>query len=669
MGMTNQEAPGAFGLLDSGAVARRTEGIFQSLIEGCSSAVLITDPELHILSGNRKGLQILETGGVTPGGSVLKLLSDDQAERVREAVAKAFESGAAASLDFLRREAGDTRFFSDWRVSPVMGPNREPQALLFIRGKRCEGSRPETELASLALNVSDGAWAAEELRQANETVRALLEATPLAIVAIDSEERITRWNGAAERLFGWGKSEVLGRPLPFELAAKPGEGLRLQEEAPLQGQPVTIEAVRRKKGGTHALVSISAAPVCGPGGSPSGWVAVITDVSEQRHMEEQLRQAQKMEAVGRLAGGIAHDFNNLLTVITGYDEMLLNSLAPDSRSRGHALEILQAAEKASALTKQLLVFGRRQVAHPTLLDVNPIVVNMGNMVRRLIGEDIELVLALHPPLVTVQADPSQIEQIILNLAVNARDAMPNGGRITIETGFAELGDEYVQTHFNVEPGRYVCISVSDTGQGMTQRVQSHIFEPFFTTKSLGQGTGLGLATIYGIVKQNNGSIWVYSEPGKGSTFKIYLPAVDAAPLEVSAGCSAVLERGSETILLVEDEVGLREMVEELLEGHGDTVLSAANSYEATQLCSTHRGQVDLLLTDVVMPRTSGQELARRLRPMRRRMRVLYMSGYPPETIVRHGVLEPGTAFLEKPFTPEVLAKKVRAVLNEPFGGI
>jgi len=274
------------------------------------------------------------------------------------------------------------------------------------------------------------------------------------------------------------------------------------------------------------------------------------------------------------------------------------------------------------------------------------------------------VLLLDPPLHTVRADPGQIEQIILNLVLNARDAMPHGGSITIETGAVDLDEEYTRTHFDVEPGRYVCLSVTDTGQGMTQKIQDHIFEPFFTTKSVGKGTGLGLSTIYGIVKQSQGSIWVYSEPGKGSTFKIYLPALDPPSQEAPSGAGAVLERGNETILLVEDEIGLRDLVQELLEDQGYKVLSAANSFEAMQVCSTYSGSIHLLLTDVVLPKTNGQELARRLRAVGRRLRVVYMSGYPAETIVRHGVLDAGAAFLEKPFTPEALAKKVRTVLDE-----
>jgi CheY-like chemotaxis protein len=332
--------------------------------------------------------------------------------------------------------------------------------------------------------------------------------------------------------------------------------------------------------------------------------------------------------------------------------MLLNSLAEGGRPRAYAMEVLQAAERAAALTRQLLAFSRRHVAHPSLLDINPVVANLSNMLQRLIGEDIELVILPNTEAGTVRADPGQIEQVIINLVVNARDAMPRGGRITIETGIA-----------NLEPGRYASISVTDTGHGMTEKTQSHIFEPFFTTKGQGEGTGLGLSTIYGIVKHNHGDIRVHSEPGKGTTFEVYFPLVDEPPEAVRSSESYALEGGRETILVVEDEAGLRVLIQELLERLGYTVLVAASGQEAIGLSSTHPGCVDLLLTDVVMPKTSGRDLAERLRHLRRGTRVLYMSGYPAETVVRHGVIEPGIAFLEKPFTPEMLAKKVREVLD------
>jgi two-component system, cell cycle sensor histidine kinase and response regulator CckA len=343
--------------------------------------------------------------------------------------------------------------------------------------------------------------------------------------------------------------------------------------------------------------------------------------------------------------------------------MLLNSLAEDSRPRSYALEILRSTEKASALTRQLLAFIRRQVTHPAPLDINPLIANLGSMLRRLIGEDIEIVILPSQNMATVRVNPSQIEQIVMNLAVNARDAMPGGGRITIETGLADLGEDRAETHFNVQPGRYVSIAVTDTGHGMTQKIRSRIFEPFFTTKGQVDGTGLGLATIYGIVKQNHGDIWVYSEPGKGSTFKVYLPAVDELAEPRQGAENRILHRGMETILVAEDDAGLRLMTQEMLERLGYKVLIAESSQEAIRIASIHPGPIHLLLTDVMMRNSNGRELAEKLGYLRRQTRVLYMSGYPSETVVQHGVLGAGVSFLEKPFTLESLARKVREALD------
>jgi len=477
----------------------------------------------------------------------------------------------------------------------------------------------------------------------------------MTIFAFDFSENVSKRNSAAEKMFGWSEEEILGRPLPSS-PGKTVEGLRIIE-AVRRGESLTVETVCQRKDGASIDVSISAAPLDGKDRIPAAVVAVITDITESKRLADQLRQAQKMEAVGRLAGGIAHDFNNLLTVIAGYGEMLLNSLAEGGRPRAYAMEVLQAAERAAALTRQLLAFSRRHVERPALLDINPVVVSLSNMLQRLIGEDMELVILPHSEAVTVRADPGQIEQVIINLVVNARDAMPRGGRITIETGVAGL-----------HPDRYASISVTDTGHGMTEKTKGRIFEPFFTTKGQGEGTGLGLSTIYGIVEQNHGEIHVYSERGKGTMFEVYFPLVDDPPEAVRSSESYALEGGQETILLVEDEAGLRILMQELLERLGYTVLAAASSQEAIGLAGAHPGNVDLLLTDVVMPKASGSELAKRLRHVRRGARVLYMSGYPSEMVVQHGVLDPGVAFLEKPFTPETLAKKVREVLSSVTAG-
>ncbi|MBI4165217.1 MAG: response regulator [Acidobacteria bacterium] len=392
--------------------------------------------------------------------------------------------------------------------------------------------------------------------------------------------------------------------------------------------------------------------------------ALKAEIAERESLEKQLVQAQKMEAIGRLAGGVAHDFNNLLTIITGYSDLLLNEMPSGSLFRGHIEEVKKAADRAAALTRQLLAFGRRQVLAPLVVNLNDIVANVDKMLRRLIGEDIDLVTKLDPALSHTKVDPGQVEQVIMNLAVNSRDAMPEGGKITIVTANAELDANYARRHAMAAPGRFVMLAVSDTGCGMDAETQSHIFEPFFTTKETGKGTGLGLATVYGIVKQIGGDIWVYSELGRGTTFKIYFPQVEEAeravqpPKVVSAS-----QRGSETIIVVEDEEPVRSLVRRVLESKGYAVLTASTAEEATRICEQQEGKISLLLTDVVMPGMSGRKLAQHLGFSRPEMKILYMSGYTDNAIVHHGVLDPGTAFLQKPFTPDAILRKVREVLD------
>jgi len=387
-----------------------------------------------------------------------------------------------------------------------------------------------------------------------------------------------------------------------------------------------------------------------------------------RQSEEQLRHSQKMEAVGRLAGGMAHDFNNLLTAITGYCEFLLEELDPADPRRTEVQGIQSAAERAASLIRQLLAFGRRQVLQPKVVNLNAVVADMDNMLRRLIGEDIELVTRLDSALGCVNADPGQIEQVIMNLAVNARDAMSRGGTLAIETTNVDLDETYAHKRVVVKPGSYVMLAVSDTGQGMDQETQAHMFEPFFTTKEKGKGTGLGLSTVYGIVKQSGGYIWVYSEIGHGTTFKIYLPCVEgtAETTETRATLAAAPpQQGSETILIVEDDAKVRTLVHKMLEKNKYTVIEASNGSEALALCEQFKGPIHLVLTDVVMPQMSGAQLVSRLTAVRPEIKVLYMSGYTDDAIVHHGVLEPGIAFIGKPFNAESLARKVREVLDAP----
>jgi PAS domain S-box-containing protein len=380
--------------------------------------------------------------------------------------------------------------------------------------------------------------------------------------------------------------------------------------------------------------------------------------------EELLRQAQKMEAIGNLAGGIAHDFNNLLTIISGCSELLLMRLGQQEPARRYLEEIKKAGDRAAALTHQLLAFSRRQVLIPKALDLNAIVEGMGTMLQRLLGEDIDLAAMLDPALWRVKADPGQLEQIIMNLAVNARDAMPLGGKLTIETANVHLKEPRVRDRLVMASGRYAMLAVSDTGVGMDAATQARVFEPFFTTKEIGKGTGLGLATVYGIVKQSGGYIFVYSEPGRGATFKVYLPRVEETAEAVGKEAApSPLPRGTETILLVEDEPGVRTLACTALLLQGYTVLEARHGIEALLISHQQAGPIHLLVTDVVMPQMSGREVVKQLVAQRPSLKTLYVSGYAEDAIVHHGVLDPGTFFLQKPFTPETLARKVREVLD------
>jgi signal transduction histidine kinase/ActR/RegA family two-component response regulator len=389
---------------------------------------------------------------------------------------------------------------------------------------------------------------------------------------------------------------------------------------------------------------------------------------ELSQTQEQLAQSQKIEAVGRLAGGIAHDFNNLLTVITGRAQLLLARLRPGDPLRRDVDLIQKTGEQAATLTRQLLAFSRKQVLQPRVVDLNAVVADIETMLRRLIGEDIDLVVVPAPELGRVRVDPGQLEQVLVNLAVNARDAMPEGGRLTIETANVELGPAYSRRHVGVQPGFYVMLAVTDTGHGMDAVTQARLFEPFFTTKEKGKGTGLGLATVYGIVKQSGGNIWVYSEPGQGTTFKIYLPRVEEAVEAVEAAATVVAPpRGSETVLLVEDDEEVRSLVWDILQVYGYTVLQARHPGEALLIAEKHTDPIHLLLTDVVMPQMSGRQLAERLGRARREMKMLYMSGYTDNAVVHHGVLDSGMVYLQKPFTPDSLARKVREVLDAVRG--
>lgn len=494
---------------------------------------------------------------------------------------------------------------------------------------------------------------------------AAVEGSYDAIVSLTPAGTILTWNRGAERMFGYSAPEAIGRPILF-LSRPDGrvESVKLLERIQRNKTVKHLETVRVKKDGTHVHVALILSPIEDGEGKVVGVSSVARDVTENKRMEEMLLQAQKMEAVGRLAGGIAHDFNNLLGVILGYTELLLEPANLDSAQRRDIEEIQKAGHRASLLTRQLLAFSRKQVLQPKVLDLNNVVGDTKNLLQRLIGEDIELTVALDPQLGHVKVDPGQIEQIILNLAVNARDAMPAGGKLVLETANIELDAAYAAQHPSTRPGLHAMLAVTDNGCGMDAKTKSRIFEPFFTTKDFGKGTGLGLSTVYGIVKQSGGSIWVYSEVGIGTTFKVYIPCVDQA-VEAQPSIAAVepTNRGQHTILVVEDDAALLEITKRSLEEVGYTVFASHSPAHAIEMLAQCDDTIHLMITDVIMPGMSGTKLAAYLAAMRPSMKVLYVSGYTDDTIVQHGVLEPGLEFLQKPFSPKTLAAKVDDLLR------
>jgi PAS domain S-box-containing protein len=547
-----------------------------------------------------------------------------------------------------------------------------------------------------------------ELTKQHAFLQQILDINPNFIFAKDREGRFTLVNRALADRFHAKPDDLIGKtdadlqPQRRETEALGHDDLEVMNR--LEEKVIPEEPVIDAEGELHWLQVVKR-PIIGEDGRAHQVLGVATDITERKrteeelrqyrehleeevarrtveireanaqlrqqiterlNLEEQLRQAQKMEAIGTLSGGIAHDFNNLLTVIQGYAGMLIERLRDDQGLCRYVEQISQAGDRAASLTRQLLAFSRRQVLQPKVLNLNALVLHLEKMLQRLISEDIEMVVIPAPGLGSVKADPGQLEQVIMNLVVNARDAMPNGGKLTLETANVELDEAYACEYVSVRPGHYVMLAVSDSGMGMDQQTLSHMFEPFFTTKEQGRGTGLGLSMVYGIVKQSDGHIWVYSEPGRGTTFKIYLPLVaegaEALPPEETLPVAA---DGVGTILLVEDNHQVRELASSVLKTCGYTVLPAESTQLALSICEEQPGAIDLLLTDIVMPGFSGRELAKRAIARWPNIKVLYMSGYTTSAIVHQGVLDPGTFFLQKPFTPSSLKNKVREALSSP----
>jgi two-component system cell cycle sensor histidine kinase/response regulator CckA len=505
----------------------------------------------------------------------------------------------------------------------------------------------------------------EALRRSEARYRSLIQSAVYGIYRSNLEGKFLDVNPALITMLGYGSAEeVLALDPQRDVFLNPEEQATLMREFLRGARLDSIEVRWKRKDGNAITVRLSGRAVGNKEGSDQVLEIIAEDVTERRVLEDQFRQAQKMEAVGRLAGGVAHDFNNLLMVISGYTEVLLENTTRDGPLYPKIAAIQQAADRATTLTRQLLAFSRKQLLELKVVDVNTIVSDMERLLRPLIGENIELTTQLAADLGRTRADAGQIEQVIMNLVVNSKDAMPNGGRISIQTANVTLDDDLHREYIYIQPGPYVMLCLTDTGHGMDKETQSRIFEPFFTTKEKGKGTGLGLSTVYGIIKQSGGYILAQSETGRGTTFRIYLPRVEdaAEPADMTRAAQAALG-GSETVLLVEDEESVRQLVRETLEAKGYKVLEADHGDAALRIASAHSGSIDMLITDVVMPGMSGRELSKQLCSAHPQTKVLYLSGYTEDAIVHQGVLDPGTAFLQKPFTLQMLSRKVREVLS------
>jgi two-component system cell cycle sensor histidine kinase/response regulator CckA len=581
--------------------------------------------------------------------SAFEQIHPDDRARVQNAAEDARRSGMGTTLEYRLRHKNGQWLVLESTSSVIRNEKGDPEKLVVVNRDVTERKRAE-----------------EALRRSEAGFRSVVEDAPYGIYRASTAGRFLQVNPALERMLGYDSTEeLLSKDLASEIFRIPGEYQRLIEHLIRTEEIKDVEMEWKRKDGTPITVHCSGRRVNDENGAIGYFDALAEDVTDKRILERQLRMAQKMEAIGRLSGGIAHDFNNLLGVIIGYSRVLKRELGTNTALCEHALEIEKAGQRAASLTKQLLAFSRQQVLTPAILNLNTLASDMEKMLPQLLGEDVKVSMVLDPKLGNVKADQSQIEQVIMNLAVNARDAMPMGGKLKIETANVELDQAYVWSHPGAKVGSYVLLAVTDTGTGMDAATLTHIFEPFFTTKELGKGTGLGLATVYGIVKQSNGYIGLESTLGKGTSFQIYLPRHAGEPaVDEQKPDSTDNLRGSETILLVEDSEPLRKLAKTFLESRGFLVLSAESGEDALVVATRFGKALDLLLTDVVMPGINGRVLAESLSPRQPGMKVLYMSGYSDSFIAGHGVLDRGIHLLHKPFIEEVLIRKVRDVLDE-----
>ncbi len=626
---------------------RESEERYRDLVENSHEIICTHDLDGKILSVNRATLQIL---GYEPSDFVNKkniqdILAPEVRDQFDDYMKEILEKRATSNLMLVQTRSGERR------------------VLEYYNSLRTEGVATPI-VRAIARDITERKRAEEALRESEERYRDLVENAHDIIFSHDLKGNYTSVNRAGEQITGYTHQECLTLNIADTIAPEHVGKAREMLAKKLAGEKVTAYEVELlAKDGKRIAVEVNTKLIL-QDSVPVGVQGIARDVTVRKQLEDQLRQSQKMEAIGKLAGGVAHDFNNLLTAINGYSSLALQRIEDTDPIKSYLEEIKKAGDRAANLTRQLLAFGRKQILQPLAVNLNDIVTDMNKMLRRLIGEDIELTAKLDPALKKIKADPGQIEQVLVNLVVNARDAMPQGGNLTIETASVELDPEYASTHVSIHTGPYVVLAVSDTGTGMDEEVRRHIFEPFFTTKEKGKGTGLGLSTVHGIVNQSGGSIWVYSEPNRGTTFKVYLPALDSVPKSSEArAAEASIPKGSETVLLVEDEEVVRGLARRILEEAGYRVLVAQQGEEAIRLCIEDAKEIHLLLTDVVMPGAGGKEVANRLSSLRPGIKVLFMSGYTDEAIVHHGVLDSDVKFIQKPFSPAALARKVREVLD------
>jgi len=555
-------------------------------------------------------------------------------------------------------------------IAPLIASGERCGVLVMASGREEPPANLVASANAVAIQLALAvalARAVEEVTASEHRYRTLFETVNLIVLGLDANRTVDYVNPFFLKLTGYAHDEVLGQEWFQRFVPNAQQATRRTAftEFLENGLRSHSQSAIVAKGGEERTIAWHDTVVRDAGGRATGTLSIGEDITEHQRLEQQFRQAQKMEAVGRLAGGIAHDFNNLLTAILGYADLVHDDLPVRDPRREDVHEIQRAAQRAAELTRQLLAFSRQQVLEPRILDLNEVLEGMDKLLRRLIGEDVQLETHLAEHVGRVMADPGQIEQVVVNLAVNSRDAMPEGGKLTLETADVDLDQTYARTHDVVQQGRYVMLAVSDTGSGMDEATKARIFEPFFTTKQQGKGTGLGLATVYGIVKQSGGYVWVYSEPGRGTTFKVYLPRVEAAAEHpVPAIPAGEVRGGSERILLIEDEDGVRALAHEVLRRQGYEVIDARRGDDALALLAKERpGSVQLVLTDLVLPGLTGHELLERIQRLRPEAKILFMSGYTDRAALAQAVFPPGTPFLQKPFTPAVLARKVREVLD------